>query len=95
MPGEQFDAINAIPLNEVPAYVPGRPSVPTVWRWILSGVKGPNGERIELRSFKVAGKRFVNRDAVREFIAAWNADAPEPATADSERVNRALEKLGC
>lgn len=90
--GEQFDSINAIPLIEVPSYVPGRPAIQTVWRWILQGVRGPNGETIKLRSFKVAGKRFVARGAIEDFIRAWNSDAPV-GESDAERTRRA--KAAC
>lgn len=97
MSSEPFDSLAAIPLNEVPAHIPGRPSMATVWRWVLSGVRGPDGGKIKLRSYRVAGRRFVHPDAIRDFIRAWNNadDVPAEPAVDHQRVNRALEKLGC
>lgn len=78
---------------------PGRPSVPTVVRWILSGVIGPDGQRLKLASFKTGGRRFVTREAVAEFIAASNSEPVKPPIDDSARrsreAGRALESLGC
>ena len=66
------DLLNSFPVPEVPSMFPGRPAIQTVWRWIRDGVPGPNGERIKLASFKVAGRRFVTRDAIDEFVRASN-----------------------
>lgn len=76
------DLLNSFPVPEVPSMFPGRPAIQTVWRWIREGVPGPNGERIKLDSFKVAGRRFVTRDAIDEFIRASNA-VPEPIGANT------------
>jgi hypothetical protein len=98
MSSDVFDPRDCLPLSEVGACFPKRPSPATLWRWVLSGVKGPNGERIKLQSIRIAGRRYVRRSAVAEFIRAWNADADDVAEApavDHQRVNRALEKLGC
>lgn len=70
------DLLNSFPVPEVPSMFPGRPAIQTVWRWIREGVPGPSGERIKLDSFKVAGRRFVTRDAIDEFVRASN---PVPA----------------
>ena len=67
------DLLNSFPVPEVPSMFPGRPAIQTVWRWIREGVPGPNGERIKLDSFKVAGRRFVTRDAIDDFVRASNA----------------------
>ncbi|WLD11899.1 DUF1580 domain-containing protein [Planctellipticum variicoloris] len=95
------DVYNAVPVPEVPALFPGRPSIATVWRWILNGVRGPNGETVRLESFKCGGRRFVQRDAIDRFIAAWNAEpTAKPPVRDDDAVRRArdaakaLEALG-
>lgn len=82
--------------------IPGRPSAQTVTRWMLSGIIGPDGKRLKLASFKVAGRRYITREAVAAFIAASNGDAerrPKSAFDDSARRSReagaALEALGC
>lgn len=66
------DLLNSFPVPEVPSMFPGRPAIQTVWRWIRDGIPGANGERIKLASFKVAGRRFVTRDAIEDFVRASN-----------------------
>lgn len=93
------DVCRAVPVPKVPALFPGRPSVATVWRWILKGVRGPNGEKLRLESFKCGGRRFVSCEAIERFIAAGQA-TPNPAVVRAESAHRAeaaskaLEKLG-
>jgi hypothetical protein len=99
----QLDPSNCFtPAQAARDLIPGRPSVQTVMRWILSGIQGPNGDRLKLASFKVAGRRYVTREGVAEFIAASNSDdetqrkpsATEIARRSAE-AGRALEALGC
>lgn len=81
--------------------IPGRPSNNTILRWMLVGIVGPDGERLKLDSFKVAGRRYTTREAVAAFIAASNGEPPAPreTPADvarrSAEAGRALEALGC
>ena len=79
---------------------PGRPSVQTVTRWMLTGIKGPDGQMLKLQSFKAGGRRYITREAAAEFIAASNEDAPPRRSAtdaarQSAEASRALEALGC
>jgi hypothetical protein len=67
------EILNSFSIQEVPSMFPGRPSVQTIWRWIREGVPGPNGNRLKLNSFKVAGRRYVTREAIESFIRASNA----------------------
>ena len=68
----------------------------TVWRWMLSGVRGT-----KLRSIRVGGRRFILENDWLAFSAALNADladapsAPTPAavSARSERARHELDKL--
>lgn len=76
-----IDPVNCFPIEEVPAVVPGNPSVQTIWRWIGKGVIGVSGRRVKLESFKVAGRRFVAREAIDRFILAFN----EVASSSPER----------
>lgn len=75
MSATTVDPVNCFPVIETPLMFPGCPAVQTIWRWIREGVPGPNGERIKLSSFKVAGRRFVTRDAIDRFIRDSNATA--------------------
>ena len=86
------DLLNSFPVPEVPSMFPGRPAIQTVWRWIREGVPGPNGERIKLDSFKVAGRRFVTRDAIDEFVRASNP-VPAPIGANSPNARETLGKV--
>ena len=81
MPAATIDPLNCFPVTEAPSLFPGRPAVQTIWRWIREGIPGPHGDRIKLHSFKVAGRRFVTRDAIDAFIRASN---DEPATINVE-----------
>ena len=64
----------------------------TVWRWILSGVRGGT----KLRSIRVGGRRFILENDWLAFSAALNSDLvnapadPAPAT-----VTARAERAGC
>lgn len=94
-----IDADDFVSINDARGFFPGRPSLSTLWRWSLQGVKGPNGDRVKLRTIKSGGRVFVSREAVDAFLAAMNGDA-EPQETETEVTRRsrearaALEKLG-
>jgi len=81
MTAAPIDPVNCFPVKEAPSMFPGSPAVQTIWRWIREGIPGPNGDRIKLTSFKVAGRRFVTRNAIDEFIRASNVN---PTQVDME-----------
>jgi len=55
-------------LTEATKIIPGRPSVPTVWRWAVKGVHG-----VKLRSGR-AGKRIViKREWLEDFYSELEA----------------------
>jgi hypothetical protein len=68
------------------------PSISTVWRWILCGLK--NGVRLE--SVKVGGVRYTSREACNRFLVRLNTpnSLPESPTAAAEQAGRDLEELG-
>ena len=45
--------------------IPGRPHISTVWRWMNRGVRGRR-----LRSTLIGGRRYIPREAIREFLTA-------------------------
>ncbi len=51
-----------IRLNEVPAELPERVNVSTVWRWATRGVGG-----IKLETVKIGGKKLTSRQAAHSF----------------------------
>lgn len=70
--------------------------VATIWRWMLSGVRG-----IKLRATRLGGRRFILESDWLAFSAALNADLadapadPTPAavTARAERAGRELDTV--
>jgi hypothetical protein len=78
----------AIAVNKSPAQIPGRPHVSTVWRWVLTGVRG-----IKLETFVVGCQRFTTKQAIERFIAATTARAngePLPTRTPRQR-ERAID----
>lgn len=67
---------------------PNRPSLPTIWRWILKGSKG-----IRLDSVRIGGRRYTSKQAVARFIQATTmADrlATRPKRKQSDRKDQSL-----
>lgn len=48
---------------------PNRPSIPTIWRWMSSGVRGT-----VLESMNVGGRRYTSKEAIARFTNAINED---------------------
>ncbi len=70
--------------------------VATIWRWMLSGVRG-----IKLRATRLGGRRFILESDWLAFSAALNADladapadpTPTAVTARAERAGRELDTV--
>ena len=86
--------------------IPGRPSVPAIWRWIVTGILDSGGERIRLASIKIGGRRVVSQANLDEFVALLNSggkthrrqDGPKADTTDdshAQQAGRALDAMGC
>lgn len=54
-----------IQLREVPAELPRRVDISTVWRWAERGVGG-----VKLETVRIGGKKMTSRQALSRFIAA-------------------------
>jgi hypothetical protein len=91
--------------NLFPSFRNGRPVHPaTLTRWILKGVRGPNGACVRLEALKRPAGWITSVEAVERFLAALTPNlnasrAPTPATPGkrrraSERAAKELEKLG-
>ena len=78
-----------VAVSKAPALIPGRPGRATVWRWVLTGVRG---QRLE--TLLVGGRRYTSREAIERFIAATTAASNgEPApTRTSRQRERAIEQ---
>ncbi len=57
-----------ISIAEVPANVPTRPHIATVWRWIQRGIRGVN-----LETALIGGRRFTSQEALQRFFERSNA----------------------
>jgi hypothetical protein len=80
-----------------------KPSFVTVYRWILSGVKTPDGQLVKLEAVRLGGKWLTSREALQRFMDRLTPAAeaaPLPIRSPSkqkradERVGKALDTKG-
>jgi hypothetical protein len=55
-----------------------RPS--TIWRWIVQGVRTPDGSTVKLEASRVGGRWLTSRAALARFSAALTPVSPGTAT---------------
>lgn len=88
-----------------PPHRRGRPvSLSCVFRWIIHGTAGPDGQRVRLDGARLPAGWVTTRAAISRFTAALTphlADGPPPAIRSpgarmraSERAARELERIG-
>jgi hypothetical protein len=66
--------------------LPGRPSIPTLWRWRSRGVGG-----VRLETVVIGGRRYTSHEAIAKFIAGTTAardGPPAPLTGHARTGNR-------
>jgi hypothetical protein len=70
-----------------------------LFRWITSGVLGPDGERVYLEAARLAGRWVTTPGAIRRFVAAQTpasasnrATSPVPPTRSTSRRRREAER---
>ena len=87
-----------IAVAEAPQHIPGRPSLATVWRWVLNGTRAG-----KLESVLIGGRRFTSLESIQRFAqqstAAADGDAPPARTPRQreraiEQAERACEQAG-
>lgn len=65
-----------VPVNQVPAHLPGRTHCSTIWRWVNKGVRG---QRLE--TVMIGGIRYTSLESLQRFVEATtraaNGDAPD------------------
>ncbi len=77
-----ISAEQVFPISEAPQHIPGRPSVATVWRWILTGTRAG-----KLDSVLIGGRRFTSIEAVQRFADRGTAvGTGQPAPARTPRA---------
>lgn len=83
----KFDQFYAV--RDLTKIIPGGPSLPTVWRWILRGTK----RRPKLPSFLIGGRRLIKGADLIAWIDAGREAVPEvapnPTALSEERKQRA------
>jgi hypothetical protein len=52
----------------------GHPAVDatTIYRWVISGVRGPSGATVKLKATRSGGRRFLQVEDIKEFIRECN-----------------------
>jgi hypothetical protein len=73
-----------------------RTTLSCILRWVLKGVRGPDGQRIKLEAARLAGKWITSAAAVRRFVAAQTPrDSDMPVAPRTPRqALRAAEQAG-
>lgn len=93
-----LQAETIISIAEAPRHIPGRPSLATVWRWVLNGTRAG-----KLDSILIGGRRFTSVEAIQRFAdkstAAANGERPSALTSRQrqiaiERAERELAEDG-
>jgi hypothetical protein len=75
-------------------FLPGRPSVETLWRWRTAGCRGH-----KLETLLFGGRRYTSREAIARFLAAINGEpirteTPRQRERSIERAERRAAELG-
>jgi hypothetical protein len=98
-----------IPLAEACKLVPParrgkRTHLSTLLRWIISGVRNPNGQTVRLDGIRIGGRWMTSREAIQRFANALTPNLntalpPAPRTPTqrqkaSDRAARELESIG-
>lgn len=81
-----------------PARAGKKTHISTLLRWILSGAKAPDGERIRLEAVRMGGRWLTSREALQRFaerLTPHVGDSPEiAAPRTSSRQQRGAERAG-
>jgi hypothetical protein len=94
--------------RRVPSYRSGKPaSLSRLLRWVLDGVRGPDGQRVYMEALRTPSGWISTPRAISRFFEALTptttepnaAPAPKPRTERqrllaAERAGKQLEKLG-
>lgn len=66
--------------------LPGHPSICTLWRWRLRGVRG-----VKLETLAIGGRRYTSAEALERFIERTTAAADGPPSVFTILTNRQRE----
>ena len=82
-------------IKQARSLFPNHPSLPTLWRWMLKGVRG-----CKLDSIRIGGRRFTSQEACQRFMTdsrdagASNAKVREKREQSLSLARLALDQLG-
>jgi hypothetical protein len=65
---DRYDA-KSFPLTDAPKHFTTHPSMNTLRRWALPGVRG-----VRLRTWLVGGRRYTSEEAIEEFLDRLNEE---------------------
>lgn len=84
-----IQAETIVSISEAPQHIPGRPSMATVWRWVLKGTRAG-----KLESILIGGRRFTSLEKIQIFAeqSTAAADGETPPTQTSTQRERAIKK---
>jgi hypothetical protein len=81
-----------------PPFRENKPIAPsTVFRWILDGVRLPDGSRVRLEAVRCGGRWLTSGPAIERFIARQTPSletSPEPTPRTARKRERAAELAG-
>jgi hypothetical protein len=77
-------------------------SLSCVFRWVLHGVRGPDGKVIRLEALRLGGRWLTSREALQRFAeaqtpcldGAHDSPAPRPPSTRQRASERAAAELG-
>jgi hypothetical protein len=82
----------------LPSYRAGKPvNSATIWRWITSGIRLPDGTHLRLEACRLSGRWLTSRQALQRFIEGQTParGAVQPAFAGTPgRRRKAAERAG-
>lgn len=65
----------------------------TLWRWATRGVRLPDGRRLKLETFKLAGRFLTSEQAIERFVRAQNDEPPASPVPESKPTSKSGKKL--
>jgi hypothetical protein len=82
--------------RRIPPFRENKPVAPsTVFRWIMAGVRLPDGTRLRLEGVRLGGRWLTSGPAIERFIDRQTpqfAGAPTPASRTAAQRERAAER---
>ena len=75
---------NYVPTSKASRLFPGKPHPLTILRWRLTGLIGPDGNRVKLRYIRSGKRIFTTREWADEFLAALNAEPSQSGAVECE-----------